>query len=316
MKTTNQPTSHLRCVRKVSALAAVAMAITACGGGGGPSDPDFTRLCTSGAEASNGVCAAPNTEPACTRDNLTGLVWEARASLAQLSTSAPLDGLCGVANWRKPTVHEMLTLDHAGNGNATSIDRAFFPDLTGGDPVLASGEIYLDGTSQPWAVRFNGSMFVGKLAGPDNPPVRWLSGRTLPVAASNVKDIQLTDGYLATNLSAQAPVVVQRGSLMWLIPTSGSPKSFAEVTSELSAINRLLPDLTNWRLPTRLELDTLVDRTKTTPATHLDLTWIRSDSYWSSSSATNGQAWVVDFNYGDISEQSKTSAARAIYVRR
>jgi hypothetical protein len=321
MKTTNQPASHPRRVRTVFALGALAIAVTACGGGDPAPTPEFTRLCASGAETSNGQCAVtatlPDNAPACTRDNRTGLVWEARASLAELSSSAP-GSLCGLANWRAPTVYELLTLDHAGNGDAASIDRAFFPDLSDGDPVLASGEDYRGGSGERWTVRFNGRMFVGREQSPQPKPVRWVSGPSLPVAATTVENTLLTNDYRSTNLSAQTPVVVQRGPLMWLILENGSTQTFDQVTSQLSAINQLRQGYTNWRLPTRLELDSLVNRAQSSPATDVGMSPPigLNSSYWSSSSATVGSVWVVDFNFGDLSELSKSSDARAIYVRR
>jgi len=320
MKTTHKPAPHSRRVRTVFALGALAIAVTACGGGDPAPTPEFTRLCASGAEVSNGQCtrtdAFPSNAPACTRDNLTGLVWEARASLAELSSPNAPVGLCGLDNWRVPTVYELLTLDHKGNGNAGDIDRAFFPDLNGGNRVLATKEIYQEGNGELWVVRFNGLMFAGAAAADEAHPVRWVTGLS-PAAALNVQNPELTTAYRESNLAALDPAVVQRDPLTWLILASGSFRTFAEVTSDLSAINQLRPGDTNWRLPTRLELDSLVNRTKFEPATDDNIkSLIKATTYWSSSSAADGRAWVVDFNYGDISVQPKSSSAHAIYVRR
>jgi hypothetical protein len=315
MKTTNQPTSHPRRVRTVFALAAMTMAITACGGS--PSDPvpapEFTRLCASGAEASNGVCAAPNIAPACTRDNLTGLVWEARASLAELSPSAPPNGLCGVANWRAPTVHELLTLDHAGNGDAARISRTFFPDLGGSVLELSTAEAYQAGGQ--WNVNFNGPMIAG--AG-SSPFTRWVSGPVAPTLTANFRADLMAQYKLADIAGAQAQVI-ERGPLMWLVLPDKALTTWDDAATYQNELNSRLPrGFNDWRLPTRLELDSLVNRAKSDPATDDDMKQQISfdTSYWSGSSTNNSEAWMVYFKYGDISERPKSEKARAIYVRR
>ena len=73
---------------------------------------------------------------------------------------------------------------------------------------------------------------------------------------------------------------------------------------------------TDWRLPNRNELETLVDETRTAvPA--LDRTYFpsgQSNLYWSSTSypVTSTQAFYLDFSYGNLGNSAKTNA---LYVR-
>ena len=61
----------------------------------------------------------------------------------------------------------------------------------------------------------------------------------------------------------------------------------------------------DWRLPTRKELLTLVDDTRSSPAINTDYFDCKSDWYWTSTEAaqSSGYAWSVDF-YGGNSNWS------------
>ncbi|MFT4193058.1 DUF1566 domain-containing protein, partial [Ottowia sp.] len=115
--------------------------------GGGSAGFDFTRLCMSGDAAGIGTCPANpayNTgaspaaaEWACTRDNVTGLVWSLQTRLEFWATASTpafaaaghnAIGRCGNGSgWRLPTVAELLTLAHYGGSNP-AIDNGYFPD--------------------------------------------------------------------------------------------------------------------------------------------------------------------------------------------
>ena len=216
----------------------------------------------------------------------------------------------------------MLTLDRAGNGNAAQIDRAFFPDLALlSDPgSFASSEPYL-GTAVPWAVNFLGPMVVGQ--GSSGLKTRWVSGAAT-AATVPALNTRLTAAYRQADAQLGA-TVAQAGGLTWML-LPANPKTWAAAGSGVSAINGLAsvpanPDLAgvnNWRLPTRLELDSLVNRQENRPAVDTNIKSVIPvvfPVYWTASSATAGQAWVVDFTDGDLSEKPKTETAQVIYVR-
>lgn len=314
------------------ALGALTLGLSGCGGdpGGDPGAavtvPEFTRLCESGVEVpSTGACvssaAFPSNAPACTRDNRTRLVWLAGANLSALTTNAP-SNLCGSVSWRAPTVREMLTLDRAGNGDAAQIDRAFFPDLALlTDPgSFASSETYA-GTAAPWAVNFFGPMLAG--SGSVGLKTRWVSGAAGAVTVPALNNL-LTDAYRQADAQLGA-TVAQAGGLMWML-LPNNPKTWTAAGSGVSAINALasvsanpgLAGLNNWRLPTRLELDSLVNRQENRPAVSAAIKSVIPVDfpvYWTATSATSGQVWVVDFTHGDLSEKPKTEIAQVIYVR-
>ncbi|MCP5501728.1 MAG: DUF1566 domain-containing protein [Leptospiraceae bacterium] len=89
----------------------------------------------------------------------------------------------------------------------------------------------------------------------------------------------------------------------------------ADITSWQSAIdycnNLNLGSITNWRLPNRNELQSIVDYTTDSPA--IDTTAFpatASTYYWSSTtkSSFTGTAWYVDFDEGKIYQGFKTSS--------
>jgi hypothetical protein len=79
----------------------------------------------------------------------------------------------------------------------------------------------------------------------------------------------------------------------------------------------------DWRLPNKNELDSLVDRTKPSPTvnagmlTGVDASFYEgafwSNTKWFETASVN--VWRVDFKTGDITLRSDTDPARAVYVR-
>jgi Protein of unknown function (DUF1566) len=121
----------------------------------------FARVCNNGQEAGVGTCPTNPVfgqaayEWACTRDKVSGLLWEVKRSgnsvdlrdltykfsyavdfpgLGLTGTDAlvafanQLTGLCGTTNWRMPSYNELMTLAHYGISSPPRIDHNFFPN--------------------------------------------------------------------------------------------------------------------------------------------------------------------------------------------
>ena len=108
--------------------------------GGGAAGFDFTPLDASGnVIALTGTPPVPTATPACTRDNVTGLIWEVKtaanmnatytfANAATYASTTNSTGLCGAhSGWRVPTLRELLSLVHRGTSNP-AIDTNYFPN--------------------------------------------------------------------------------------------------------------------------------------------------------------------------------------------
>ncbi|GAB4090819.1 hypothetical protein GCM10028785_34880 [Hydrogenophaga soli] len=152
--------------------------------GGGVAGFDFTRLCWNGDAEGSGTCtgpvvanttdtpsATPSTDWACTKDNVTGLVWSLQ-SLSATWTQATTPGYpdaghntparCGFANgWRLPTRMELIGLELM-DGRNPSIDANYFP----GTQSLYWSSDTASTNGYPWSVSFN---TVGLTGGVDNP---------------------------------------------------------------------------------------------------------------------------------------------------
>jgi len=108
--------------------------------GGGVAGFDFTKICMSGEAAGEGSCPASPTqgtganEWACTRDNVTGLVWSIEtlsgdwmAATTTLPASYNSATRCGFnTGWRAPSRRELLSIVHHDASNP-AIDTDYFP---------------------------------------------------------------------------------------------------------------------------------------------------------------------------------------------
>ncbi len=144
--------------------------------GGGAVGFDFTRICRSGEAEGEGSCVlaampVPGTgdnDWGCTRDNVTGLIWEAKQTSGMQNRNytyawyngnvgsqgdtatcsgslggaqncntqnyvAAMNGigLCGYTDWRLPTRRELLSIIHHGKSTAPAIDTDYFPNTRG-----------------------------------------------------------------------------------------------------------------------------------------------------------------------------------------
>jgi Protein of unknown function (DUF1566) len=138
---------------------------------------DYSKIANNGttlaAAAALGSGAA---DWACTRDNITGLVWEVKtsdggvrdfnktylwANAGQFPATVNALALCGYTDWRLPTPHELLSLID-GNANNPAIDGVYFPNTVNG--IYWSGVTHAGDASFTWYVRFSDG-FIGSNRG-------------------------------------------------------------------------------------------------------------------------------------------------------
>jgi hypothetical protein len=280
---------------------------------------DYSKVCTSGALVdSEGKCPTGQTWD-CVRDNVTGLMWRRVDVAFTGSTPDATLALCGRVNWRLPTVHELLSIVHAGKDASPYLDTDFFTAAQPETPFLTS-ETYRDGTTGArWAVDFNNGGPTGKLDAGSASRARWVSG------SSVLNDPQpIPSAYVTTDIDANYLIIDTQRELMWLVPKALLQSSWTEALTALSSVNGAsLGGYGDWRLPNRSELDALANRNFDRPAMDpkvrdsIASPNAASVVYWSSSPwvRDTGRAWVVDFFYGDISTKIKTDQARLVFVR-
>ena len=143
--------------------------------GGGAAGFDFTRICWNGQPEGSAQCTGvlaenhtanpsgtPATDWACTRDNVTGLLWSLQTQIATWNTATvstyPDAGhnsasRCGHATgWRLPTRRELLSIVHRG-AIGPAVDGAYFP-VTVSNFHWTSDE-YKPNTTGAWRVYLN-----------------------------------------------------------------------------------------------------------------------------------------------------------------
>lgn len=141
--------------------------------GAGAAGFDFTRVCMSGETAGQGACPAdpvaginPN-EWACTRDNVTHLVWSLESDAGDWTSHAAVAypaatnaaNRCGYSSgWRVPTRRELLSILNNAEQNP-AIDSLHFPNTPGG-PYWSANPHPL-APNFHWGVDFyDGSVFI------------------------------------------------------------------------------------------------------------------------------------------------------------
>jgi len=299
--------------------------------GGGVHGFDYSKICTSGdvvtadSGCRAGVHFGESNQWACTRDNVTGLVWKIR-SLGEFNPSAvaPPSGYCGVSAWRSPRVRELLSLVHAGKPSfeGAAIDLDFFPDTPAAE--FRAAEAYPVGTGSNWAVHFGqrGASSVETVEGPKMQ--RW-------VAAPDPSPLADTpsSSYRRVDAVSNRAIVEMPHELAWLVPGSTpGALTWESALASVAAVNQAeVGGYADWRLPNRAELELLVQRGPSASVPALDSKIFGDDAagfasvFWTASSLPSdpSQAWVIDFRHGDISRAFKTgpgaSLAGVIYVR-
>ena len=112
-------------------------------------------------------------------------------------------------------------------------------------------------------------------------------------------DLAIGMGFAHPAEEPTGTVIDRATGLMWSKATIAKGKTWAEAKAAAEAVR--LGGYTDWRLPTRAELLTLVDDTRSNPAIDTSRFDCESDWYWTSTplaSSPSGCAWYVSFNLG------------------
>ena len=155
--------------------------------GGGAAGFDFTKICMNGQAEGTSTCPAnptanDGTNPAatdwaCTRDNVTQLVWSLQTTGTTIWAAATTEvggssiantnaaARCGLgAGWRVPTLRELLSIAHFGTSDP-SIDTDYFPYTAAAS--YWTSQLYQSGRGA-WVVSFS----TGGHVHPNRPRLR------------------------------------------------------------------------------------------------------------------------------------------------
>ncbi|MDA8140178.1 MAG: DUF1566 domain-containing protein [Desulfobacteraceae bacterium] len=247
------------------------------------------------------------------RDNVTGLIWENKTDdggihdkdntytwqgaqdifIAQLNAQ----NFGGHHDWRMPRAIEFSMIVNAARYNP-SVNTNYFANTMPTYYWSSTTSAY--GTDYAWYVGFNygNDSFGAKSNGYHVRAVRGgqaLTGTLVDNGNGTISDT-------ATGLMWQK---AEPGTMTW------------EAALDYCA-NLQLAGYSDWRLPNRNELQTIVDDSRYNPA--IDRTIFpgaMSSGYWSSSTYAQGNdyAWYVNFYYGGVSSNNKPGSYNVRAVR-
>lgn len=298
--------------------------------GAGRAGFDFTKMCADGKPATidsvgNAKCTERLTtnEWACIRDNTVSLMWDRR--IFGLDEQRDSGTLCGTGNWRRANVHDLISIIDNSNSydaNDPKVDKSYFDKIAAG--MYRSKDISVE-NQKPWFVHFTlfGVAGTGVSCDQNNCYEMWVS---------ELADYRLGDSqkFQVSNYSDQYVILDDERDLIWLFektpPEAG--RTWKESLDYTNSLNReKIGGFSDWRLPNKNELDSLVDRTATTPPMMsaemlrmLDNPLMYARAFWSSTkrpddNADSATVFRVDFVSGDITLQSERERGGAVYVR-
>lgn len=252
-------------------------------------------------------------------DRVSGLTWQRYASRRGIQTWEDANSLCqglaepfasGYRDWRLPTKIELESI--LSEVPSVGGER---PQLLQWDPLLSS-ESDVVWTRSPVAMKDPaafGDLYWGLIR---------TSGASVPFSASergHVLCVRNDPGGPALNRTyrheeryvADATTVTDRPTgMIWHNAPDGISRRFAEATT--------VCDQNGFRLPTRKELLTLVDPTRSDPAIDLQtFPQVRPLSYWSRTQhkGVTEEWWVTDFAQGATRTASASESHMVICVR-
>lgn len=283
--------------------------------GAGLAGFDFTKLSNTGnpLPASAALGAGPN-DWACTRDNVTGLVWwiggvvgqwaEGPVQAASLNAGA---GTCGRTDWRVPRAAELQGLVSFDYPQLPNLDTTFFPSqfASGASPVHWAADGYQNQTFG-YQIVFNGGS-IGIDA-------KTNSHRINAVSGAGAAPPSLTSQGDGTVLDARTGLVFTQcgiGATAVGASCTGSATLFAwqAAVDEVAARNAAqYLGHADWRLPNVKEL---------TSISVVPTMFVGSDILWTSTSYPSFQtsAMAVDLAYGFGYDAAKTQTRAIRLVR-
>ena len=256
-----------------------------------------------------------------TRDNVTRLIWEVKTQVSKnekYSWDEALEyartlNLGGFSDWRLPDVRELHTLLNSGASQPT-IDKGWFPNTEAS--WYWSSTTTSNSDRSAWRVSFG--------TGYDSFQFKVFSGHAVAVRDGNTElQTRFADNGDGTVTDTKNGLMWMRCNLgeSWIgSGCSGSPEIYNWEDALLNSQGISYAGHTDWRLPNRNELKTLVDYSKADLATDTSIfpTTLKANSwYWTSTTNPNGadRAWLVYFIHGNDENGYKSNYAYARAVR-
>ncbi|CAK0745986.1 hypothetical protein CCP3SC5AM1_1320001 [Gammaproteobacteria bacterium] len=296
--------------------------------GAGAAGFDYTKIANDGSKLSDSaVLGIDSKDWACTRDNVTGFLWEVKTddggvrdkdntytwdnAMGSFVTAVNANGLCGFNDWRLPTIKELTGIVHYGIADpGPTIDLAYFPNTSASSFWSASAYAY--NSANAWYVSFgNGNAFYYDRSHAFQ--VRLVRAEQCIGDLTDNLDGTITDGCTGL-IWAKCSVGQTYNSGTCTDTASGLTWSQALAAAK----NSTLANYSDWRLPNIKELISLVNYIRYSPSIYVDYFPNTSSNYFWSASAYAGNssnAWGVHFSVGVASNDGKSNAFQVRLVR-
>mgnify|MGYP001616241930 CR=1 FL=1 len=263
----------------------------------------------------------------CVTDNLTGLMWTKNGNFAgQMDWYSAVDyannlTLCGYSDWRLPNVNELESLVNADESDTAAwLNTQGFYNVQSYNYWSSTSTYYTFGA---WVVGmgYGHVSYFGKGYNPYVWPVRsgelgWVvslpkTGQTISYYTGDDGDLERGVAWSNPRFSVNGDCVTDNlTGLMWTKNANlGGYKTWQQALNY--ANNLTLCGYTDWRLPNRKELRSLIDYSNYDPAlpTGHPFINVQSGFYWSSTSDARytESAWFVGIGmwYGSMVSTDK-----------
>ena len=273
---------------------------------------------------------------ACTQDFVSGLTWQSPlptasvnyAGLSAMVAAVNAQAPCGFNDWRVPTANELLSLMNAASttGTAPNADRTGAVDAMAGR--YWSSESVATASSNAWYLDASNAGATSFAAKTDSNQVRLVRGMATSAVCDN-SDKRFTsfaDGTLEDTAKGLMWKPCPEGS-SGNACTAGSAGAFttpAQMVAQMNAANALGSTsglgYTDWRIPTRNELASLLARNCTgnlaAPASIIPLNGpLNFASATLDADAPATRLWSVNFQDGSLGQTAISTPMHLRLVR-
>lgn len=245
-------------------------------------------------------------------DNNTGLEWEQTPTKLNWNDAKEYcENLtyAGNSDWRLPTPYELLTIVDNSRFNP-SINLKFFPNTPSAyfwtsitsNVFIPKVVSIVNRKDFAWSVRFDEGRIREHSKDYDDTYARCVRGQTLP-----------TGSFQSFNIKSDTVVIDTNTGLIWQ-KTYSIAKSWEDALSYCE--NLTYAGYSDWRLPNKNELASLVDYQWDKPAS--DFPDMSSKFHFISSSSlaqNNKEAWALKFDTGNIYAYDKSGKYVQHYFR-
>jgi hypothetical protein len=220
------------------------------------------------------------------QDNVTALEWQQATAPGPYTWQQAIDycnnlSLSGKDDWRLPTIKELSTLvDSSIPYSGPTINVSYFPDTV--SSYYWSSTTGSEGADYAWFVGFH-SGFVST----------W--DKSLGIYVRAVRGGQTSNHFVD---NSDGTITDTNSGLMWQQATAPGTYTWEQALTYCENLTLPAGGYSDWRLPNRNELQSIVDYSRYNPA--IDTTYFPdtvSSYYWSSTTGAvySPTAWLVRF---------------------